>query len=160
MISRLFTSAALALGLVVVAAPAFAQPVQKDAAQQCEGKAKHSKREKPSFPMKAEEFKKVIDAQAARADKHLDRILEKNKASDAVRAQVKKDLSTARQALTALVSTVSADGTVTKEEAKQVRKLSHELKSQALSKSGIKAPEKKERGERRARGEKRAPVKS
>lgn len=159
---RLIPTAALALGLAVISAPAFADPPSKSPAAQHQGKRQHKagkRGDRPSFPMKAEDYKQMIDKQAARVEARVDKILDKQSATPEVRAQIKKDLAAAKQTLDSLVTKVVADGTVTKDEAKEVRQQAHQLKAAAFAKSGLKAPH-RGHGKHHKGGERKAPQKA
>lgn len=96
---------ALALSTLFAAAPAFAH-----------GEAK---RERPQFPMPAAAFKERIDARQAKARERMERRASK---LDAERAkQLRAEFNAGVAKVNAEVAKATADGTVTKEEAKAVR---------------------------------------
>jgi hypothetical protein len=76
---------------------------------------------KANFPMPAAEFKAKIDARTAKAKEHMEERAAKLPADQAKELRAKFDAGTAQ--INAEVAKVTADGTVTAEEAKQVREV-------------------------------------
>jgi hypothetical protein len=76
---------------------------------------------KGNFPMAAAEFKAKVDARTAKARQHMEDRAAKLPADQAKELRAKFDAGTAQ--INAEVAKVTADGTVTAEEAKQVREV-------------------------------------
>lgn len=118
-----------ALALSIFALPMVAHAEGKDRSAEVKKERK--------FPMPAESFNKHIEKRLAKAREHLVKALDKNNAPAATKAQATKDFDAGAAAVRALSAKVAADGTVTADEAKQVRGLSKELKQKAREKYGV-----------------------
>lgn len=96
------------LGVLFAAIPAFA--------------------DKPTFPMKADEFQKHVDARIAKARTHMEaRITKKGlDAEKAKEARARFDAKVAK--VQAAAKQAEADGTVTEDEAKAIRAEMHHKK--------------------------------
>lgn len=108
----MFIGTVLAIATLFAAAPAMAG--EKDG------------KEKVSFPMPAAAFKAKIDAKQAKAREHMEKRAATLNAEQAKELRAKFDAGTAK--VNAEVAKVTADGTVTKDEAKEVRKVAHEAR--------------------------------
>lgn len=86
--------------------------------------------EKMQLPMKAEQFKPIVEKRIAKIESVVDKHLAKAKVSDDKRATVKKELEAGVAEIRAAATKAEADGTVTKEEAKAVREAEHKLHAQ------------------------------
>jgi hypothetical protein len=107
-------------------------------AAHAEGKDRSAEVKKErKFPMPAESFNKLIEKRLTKAREHLVKALDSRNLPEATKVQAKKDFDDGAAAVRALSAKVRADGTVTKEEAKQVRALSKDLKQKARAKYGI-----------------------
>ena len=93
-------------------------------------------RKRPQFPLEAERFQNVVDKRIAKAREHMERALDKHPVPDALKAQIRNDFDAGTAQVQAAAKRVGADGTVTKEEAKEVRDLAKELKDKAREKLG------------------------
>ena len=100
----------LALATVFAAAPAMAG----------------EKHEKANFPMPAAAFKERVDARQAKARERMEKRASSLSAEQAKELRAKFDAGIAK--VNAEVSKATADGTVTKEEAQAVRKVSKEVR--------------------------------
>jgi uncharacterized protein YigA (DUF484 family) len=118
-----------ALAFALVAAPVAAHAEGKDRSAEVKKERK--------FPMPAASFNKMIEKRLTKAREHLVQALDKRNAPAATKAQATKDFDAGAAAVRALAAKVQADGTVTKEEAKQVRGLAKDLKQQAREKYGV-----------------------
>jgi hypothetical protein len=130
--------AAIAIALTIGASSltAFADDGGKaDAARIREDGSEHAKHEK-HFPMEAARFDKMVEHRIEHARAHLEKTIADRKVSDAVAKEMRTDFETGVVAVRAVVTRVEADGTVTKEEAKEVRDLAKELRQQAAAKYG------------------------
>jgi hypothetical protein len=128
-IRNIVRPAAVALAFALVAAPVAAHAEGKDRSAEVKKERK--------FPMPAESFNKHIEKRLTKAREHLVKALDKHNAPAATKAQATRDFDDGAKAVRALAAKVQADGTVTKEEAQQVRSLSKELKQKAREKYGI-----------------------
>ena len=102
-------SAVLALATLFAAAPAMAG--DKDQA---------------SFPMPAAQFKQKVDTRMTKARQHMEERASKLPADQAKELRAKFDAGAAK--VNAEVAKATADGTVTKDEAKAVHKVAREAK--------------------------------
>jgi hypothetical protein len=89
----------------------------------------HHQRHESAYPMKAETFKKMVDGRADRLKGHLEKGLEKRSLSADQKAEIEKAMDAALKELHAAVDKVSADGVVTRDEAKQIKDLSDQLRA-------------------------------
>lgn len=145
--SRIVRIVASSLFLSIAALPAvaFADDNKAPTAKSESGEASphHGKGKKnkdhsdKKFPIKADAFKQLVEQRIAKAREHLDKALDKHQVPDAMRAQIKKDFDAGATAVRAAASRVSADGEVTKTEAKEVRDLAKDLKQKAREKYGL-----------------------
>ncbi|HVJ89005.1 MAG TPA: hypothetical protein VM580_04315 [Labilithrix sp.] len=105
-----FVGAVLALVTVLAAAPAMAG----------------GKHDKAVFPMSAETFKEKVANRQAKARERMEKRASKLNAEQAKELRAKFDAGVAK--INAEVSKAAADGTVTKEEADAVRKVTREVR--------------------------------
>ena len=117
---------AVALVLAVTAAPLTAFAGDKAPVAETK-KDKH-------FPMTAESFNKRIEKRIAHMRERLTQMLAAHKVPEAKQAQIKKDFEDGAAAIRAAATRAGADGTVTKEEAKDVRSLAKDLRKKAHEK--------------------------
>lgn len=121
----------LSLGLgCLVASPALAQADQKPAQELREGKAK------PNFPMKAEDFKKMVNERLAKMQARFDQVLSKKNPPAEKKEQMKKAFEAGVAKIKAAVDKAAADNTVTQEEAKEVRKVVKEQRKELRAHHG------------------------
>ena len=125
--TRIVTALALALSLVSVSVSALAAPPAARASA-AHHKAKGDKQDKgdkedKKFPMKADEFKKLVADRVGKARERMEKhISQKNMDEDRAKVlRARFDLGVA--VLNRKVDKVCEDGTVTREEAKDVREL-------------------------------------
>ena len=109
-----------ALVFAIAAAPMTAFAGSKDNAAET--------KKRPSFPMTAESFNKHIEMRITKMRARLEKGMTDHKVPAATQAQVKKDFEAGAAALRAAAAKVSADGSVTKDEAKQVKVAAKDLK--------------------------------
>lgn len=126
--------AAVAIALVIGAAPltAFAQ----DNADTAKDAGEHKHHEK-HFPMKAEHFEKIVEHRIEKGRAHLEKVIVDCKVPDALATQMRKDFEDGAVAIRNLAKTAEADGTVTKDEAKEVHELAKTLRKNAEAKYGL-----------------------
>ena len=138
---------AIALSLAFAAIPATAladssrpAPAEvKEGKEHGKGKGKdHDKkdRERPQFPLEAAKFQQIVDKRIGRARTRMEKAMEKHNVPDALKVQIRKEFDAGAAQVQAAAKRVSADGTVTKEEAKEVRDLAKDLKQKARGKLG------------------------
>jgi hypothetical protein len=134
--SSLARSVAVSLALAIGIAPLAASAQEKDKQEQAgkRGDKRGEKHGKKHFPMKADEFKKHVENRITRSIEKLDTVLAKRNVPVAKRAEIKKDVEAAAVLVRAAAARVAADGTVTKEEAKEVRGLAKDMKKKAMAK--------------------------
>jgi uncharacterized protein YajQ (UPF0234 family) len=82
-----------------------------------------------AYPMKAETFKKLVDGRLDRLKAHLEQGLAKRSLSSEQKAEIEKAMDGAVKELHSAVDKVGADGTVSREEAKQIKALSETLRN-------------------------------
>jgi hypothetical protein len=116
-----------ALVFAIAAAPMTAFAGSKD-------NAAAETKKRPSFPMTAESFNKLIEKRITHVRERLDKMMKDHKVPDATQAQIKKDFDAGAAAVRAAAAKAGADGSVTKDEAKQVKDLAKDLKQKAREK--------------------------
>lgn len=84
------------------------------------------KHDTSSFPMPAATFKQKVDARQAKAREHMEKRAAKLSADQAKELRAKFEAGAAK--INAEVGKATADGTVTKDEAQAVRKVTHEAR--------------------------------
>jgi hypothetical protein len=82
-----------------------------------------------AYPMKAETFKKLVDGRVDRLKGHMEKGLEKRSLSPEQKAEIEKAMDGAIKELHAAVDKVTNDGVVTRDEAKQIKDLSEQLRT-------------------------------
>jgi tellurite resistance protein len=115
-----------ALVFAIAAAPVTAFAGSKDNAAET--------KKRPSFPMTAESFNKLIEKRITHMRERLEKMMKDRKVPDAMQAQIKKDFEAGATAVRAAAAKAGADGSVTKDEAKQVKDLAKDLKQKAREK--------------------------
>jgi hypothetical protein len=117
----LIRSLPLVAAIVLAAAPSFADdPRGADAGEQGD---KSDPLVNNQFPMPADKFQKLVDQRIERALHQLDQFMQRREVPKAKRAEVRKAADAAAARVRAAAARVTADGHVTKEEAKEVRDL-------------------------------------
>ena len=139
-------SVALALSLAVAAAPAIALAEDGGRPAQAEKSGKHGKGQgkhegkgkgegkRLQFPIAAQKFHEHIEARISKQRARVEQAMEKRSVPEATRAQVRKELDIGSAAVRDIVKRVGADGSVTREEAREVRELTKEIKKNARAK--------------------------
>jgi hypothetical protein len=94
------------------------------------------KADKPAFPMPAPQFKEKVEQRLERIENRLERALAKRALPPGIERQIRADFAQGAGAIRAAANKAGADGTVTKQEAKQVRELARDLRDQAKEKYG------------------------
>ena len=140
--NRIVTALALALSLASASTAALAAPRGKaPAAHQADRKEKGDRDDK-KFPMKADEFKKLVADRVGKARERLEKHIERKNAGPEKAKEIRAKFDAAVARLNKKVEEVTADGTVSKEEAKEVRALAKELIQEHRGHHGKKHPKK------------------
>jgi hypothetical protein len=111
----------------LIAASAFLFPYS--AMAETKAPEGHKNRHESAFPMKAETFKKLVDGRVDRLKGHFAQGLEKRSLTPDQKSEIEKSMDGTIKELHAAVEKVTADGVVTRDEAKQVKDLSEQLRS-------------------------------
>lgn len=150
-IRPLFRPLAVALTLAALAVPssAFAdsgRPAPVDAKEGKEHGKEHGKHhgkhhgkkdgKHRQFPIEAPKFQKVIDKRIEKSRDRMERAMTKHNVPDVLKTQIRKEFDAGVAQVQAAAKRVGADGTVTKDEAKQIRDLVKGLKQKAREKYG------------------------
>lgn len=134
MFSRSIRIALASLALVAVAVPVVAFADSANAGQVGEKGA--GKGEKAQFPMAADKFNEKVEARITKVrQKLVDHMTKKGVDADKQTAALAKFDEAAKQVREAATN-AGADGTVTKEEAKNVRDLAKKLHHEGKAKNG------------------------
>jgi hypothetical protein len=118
------TLARIASALIVGSALTFSFTARAET----KAPAAHHHASESAYPMKADAFKKLVDSRIDRLKAHLDQGLGKRSLTPDQKAEIEKAMDGAIKELHAAVDKVSADGTVTRDEAKQIKALSEQLR--------------------------------
>jgi hypothetical protein len=149
MLARI-ASASLAMAIAVVPLTAMAEKAPSDATRLEHNHRKGaSHRDAPAFPMKAEEFRKMVERRIERIKARVERSMRKHSVPAPQRAEVNKAVDTAVKEVHAGVDKVAADGVVTRAEAKQVKAIATELRDkmrEQLKEKGPRAKATKHKG--------------
>ncbi|HTJ81136.1 MAG TPA: hypothetical protein VL400_05410 [Polyangiaceae bacterium] len=98
------------------------------AGQARHGERAHEKREQAKFPMAAAEFKQKAEARITKFRGKLEKVLEKRGATAEQKKAALAKFDAGAEKVRAAVEVAAKDGTVTKEEAKDVRKVAKEAR--------------------------------
>jgi len=120
--NRFFAALALSLSLAS-SSVALAAPAQKPAAARHQGKGDHDKK----FPMKADEFRQHVAGRVTKAREHMEKRISTRNVPEEKAKEIRAKFNAGVAALNQKVEAVCADGTVTKEEAKEVHALVHQM---------------------------------
>jgi hypothetical protein len=129
--------------LVSAALPVVALAAPGDAAREDRQGEKGEKQ----FPMEAAKFRDRAEERLAKVKGRLEAKLDARKVPADKRAKALEKFEANAKQIRAAVDRVAKDGTVTKDEAREVRKLARELRQKARAEHG------KRKGEGRGRGE-------
>ena len=97
-----------------------------------------------AFPMKGAEFMSKVDARIQKTRTKVSEAVTKKNLPEATKKQVMAEVDAGAAKVRAAATKAAADGTVTKEEAKQVHELAHTVKKELRAKAGL--PEKHGKG--------------
>jgi archaellum component FlaC len=115
------------LASALLAAATFVLPLSAMAETKAPAAHHHAKKESV-FPMKADTFKKLVDGNIEKMKGHFERGAKKRSLSHEQKAEIDKSLDSALKDLHAAVDKVSSDGVVTKDESKQIKDLTEQLR--------------------------------
>ncbi|MEP7121737.1 MAG: hypothetical protein ABJE95_12535 [Byssovorax sp.] len=128
------------LAAALIAAATFAVPMTSFAetkpAPAEHGHKHHGDADKAQFPMKADEFRAIVEKRIERVKARVEKGMEEHKLPAAQRAVITKAVDDAAKQVRGAVDKAAADGTVTKEEAKQVRELAEQLRAKVRGELG------------------------
>jgi hypothetical protein len=128
------------LAAALIAAATFAVPMTSFAetapAAAPHGHKHHGDKNKAQFPMKADEFRSMVEKRIEKIKARVEKGMEQHKLPAATRAVITKAVDDAAKQVRGAVDKAAADGTVTKEEAKQVRELAEQLRSKVRGELG------------------------
>jgi hypothetical protein len=82
-----------------------------------------------AFPMKADSFKKLVDGRVDQLKGHLEQGLSRRSLTTEQKAEIEKSMDGAVKELHLAVDKVSGDGIVTRDEAKQIKAMSEQLRT-------------------------------
>jgi archaellum component FlaC len=148
------TLATIASALIAASALVFSSSAMAETKAPAGHHAHGHAHAESAFPMKAEAFKKLVDLKLERMKTHMDRGLEKRSLSHAQKSELDKSMEGAIKDLHAAVEKVGADGVVTKDEAKQIKDLSEQLRSKVRGELKGKHASAKAKGQKPAKGKK------
>ena len=86
------------------------------------------------FPMKAEQFEKMIEKRIEHIKSKIEAALKKHDVSDADKAKVMKEVDEGAASVRAAAKKAGADGTVSKDEAKSIRDLAKKIREDIRTK--------------------------
>jgi hypothetical protein len=136
----------------LIAASAFLLPLS--AMAETKAPAGHRHKDDSAYPMKAESFKKMVDSRIDRLKGHMDHSLEKRSLSSEQKSEIEKSFEGALKDLHSAVDKVSADGVVTRDEAKHIKELSEQLRSKMRAELKGKHASAKAKGDKPQKGAK------
>ena len=122
------------LAAALLAAATFAVPMTSFAettppAPAEHGHKHHGDKDKAQYPMKADEFRVMVEKKIERVKARVEKGMTEHKIPADKRVEVTKAVDEAAKQVRTAVDKAATDGTVTKEEAKQVRELANQLRT-------------------------------
>ncbi|MDI1448021.1 hypothetical protein [Polyangium sp. 6x1] len=123
-----FRPLAVALCLAFAAAPTVAFAGENSAPAGAKAKDEAGKRKRISFPIQADQFAKHMEKHIEKARARMESHMKEKNLPEADRAARRKAFDASATEVRAAAKRVAQDGTVTKEEAKEVRKVAKGLK--------------------------------
>ena len=128
------------LAAALIAAATFAVPMTSFAetkpAPVEHGHKHHGDGDKAQYPMKADEFRSMVEKRIEKIKARVEKGMEEHKLPAAQRVVVTKAVDDAAKQVRGAVDKAAADGTVTREEAKQVRDLAEQLRAKVRGELG------------------------
>ncbi|HVK65110.1 MAG TPA: hypothetical protein VM694_11565 [Polyangium sp.] len=123
-----FRPLAVALCLAFAAAPTVAFAGEGSAPAGATAKDEAGKKKRIAFPIPADQFTKHVEKRIEKARGHMESHMKEKNLPEADRAARRKAFDASATEVRAAIKRVAQDGTVTKDEAKEVRKLAKGLK--------------------------------
>jgi hypothetical protein len=117
----------LTLGLALFALPAFAKP-SHGSGRRGEDAAQEGKKHEKKFPMPAAEFRAHVTKKTEHARTRMEAAIKKHNVGEEKAKEIRARFEAGLRKLNAEVDKVTADGTVTKDEAKAVRAIAKEMR--------------------------------
>lgn len=134
-------SALIAASVAVVPVTAMADQKPSEAKPVEDAHLKGSShRDRPAFPMKAEEFRKMVEKKLERIKARVERAMSKQSLPAPQRAEVNKAVDTAVKEVHSALDKAAADGVVTRDEAKQVKAIAEQLRAKMREQFKEKGP--------------------
>jgi hypothetical protein len=134
-------AAALFTASLTLAAPLVASADQKPReGARPEASAGASKHDRAIFPMKASEFQKIIEKRIERIKAQVERSMTKHALPAPARVEVTRAVEAAVKDMQSTLDKASADGSVTKDEAKEIRDLATQLREKLREQLKDKGP--------------------
>ena len=128
------------LAAALIAAATFAVPMTSFAetapAAVSHGQKHHGDKDKAQFPMKADEFRAMVEKRIAKVKARVEKGMEEHKLPAVQRAVITRLVDDAAKQVRGAAEKAAADGTVTKEEAKEVRELAEQLRAKVKGELG------------------------
>ena len=122
--------------LALVLAFAFASaPLAAMAADKPRLALKSNQLERWSFPMSAKEFREHVEKRITKAREVMNKKIAEHKLPAAQAAEIRKHFETVAKQVREAADNVTADGTVTKEEAEKVRAVAKDLRRKEAKKA-------------------------
>jgi hypothetical protein len=112
-----------------------------------------------AFPMKADTFKRLVEGKLQGLKGHLDKQLAKRSLSHQQKAEIDKSMDSGMKDVHAAMEKASADGVVTKDEAKHVKAVSEALRDKVRGELKGKHASAKAKGAKPSKAGKKAPSK-
>ena len=135
-------AAALALALTVAPLAAHADEPARGHHGRDGVRDEHAKK----FPMRPEAFRELVAHRTDKARVKMEEVLAGRKLPDAVAAAVRKDFEAGAAKVKAAAEKAATKGSVTLEDAKEIRKLAQELIADARTRYGLGKPEHHKKG--------------
>ncbi|MEO7330094.1 MAG: hypothetical protein ABI193_16080 [Minicystis sp.] len=129
-VSRLLS--ALVVSSAFLAIPMVASADETPTALHHGGRT-HDKKDKLTFPMKGDEFRKHVETRIEHVKARVEKALDKHNVPAAARTEVKQAVEGAAKEVRGAAQKAAADGVVTQDEAKQVRDLAKQMRETVQS---------------------------
>ena len=120
------------LAAALLAAATFAVPMTSFAETAPAAPVEHGHKhhgDKAQYPMKADEFRVMVEKKIEKVKARVEKGMAEHKLPADKRGEITKAVDDAAKQVRAAVDKAATDGTVTKEEAKQVRELADQLRT-------------------------------
>lgn len=144
---------AFAVALAVFVVPGMAMAAGPEGRAEKVQRGDRGDHEK-AFPMKGADFIAKVEARIQKVRSRVQERIAKMPLTDAQKKQVMAEVDAGSAKVKVAAQKAAADGTVTKEEGKQVRDLAKEVKRELRAKAGL--PEEGRRDHKKGRGKNKA----